>query len=848
MLARRTGRHPPVAAPAVAEIATLAAVNDAPASRPPAPKAPGSSTPLDASALRWRCDPGSLGFASTGEVEPADGIIGQANALEALRFGLEFGAPGQNVYVRGLTGTGRLTLVRRLLEDLRPPTPPGPDYAYVHNFDQLDRPRLLRLPRGRGEQFRERVSELCRFIQEDLGEALDSENLKAQRLQLERETGSKVEAITDPVEAELRRDGLALVFARSKVGARPMVVPLLDGQPATPEQITQARAEGKLDDERLAQLEAQAESARARVEAAFEEVGKAQREARTRLREILHDEARRIMQGQVAPLRRDFPSPEVRAFLDSIVHDLCTRRLGELGNAEEFVPRYEVNLVLGHAEDEPTPVIVENAPSVRTLVGMIDLSWDGDGRRRGDHMSIHAGSLLRADGGVLVMEARELIAQPGAWAALVRTLRTGRVELVPPEFPLPWMPPSLKPEPVEVNVKVVLLGDAMLYYLLDEHDPEFPNLFKVLSEFDSVIDRNAEGLRIYSAVIARIVKDEALPPFDAGGVAALCEHGARIAAQRDKLTARFGRLADIAREAAYLARRSSTETVTAELVREAVQRTKHRAEGPARRLRELIAQGEIRIATRGSVVGQLNGLAVIRAGPLTYGFPTRITATVAPGVGGAINIERESQLSGAIHTKAFYILGGLMRRLLPTDFPLTFEASIAFEQSYGGIDGDSASGAEVCCLLSALTGLPIEQRLAMTGAIDQLGNVLPIGAVNEKIEGFFDTCAALGETCGGVIIPRANVGDLVLRLDVVEACAAGTFFVYAVDHIREAISLFFGRPAGTLRDDGTYAPDSVLGTAMARAEHLWKRVSPRAKDPPHAPRPSPDPAPDPPND
>jgi ATP-dependent Lon protease len=338
------------------------------------------------------------------------------------------------------------------------------------------------------------------------------------------------------------------------------------------------------------------------------------------------------------------------------------------------------------------------------------------------------------------------------------------------------------------------------------------------------LPRDETSLQLYAGVLARIAKTESLPAFAAEAVAALAEHGARIAASRGKLTARFGRLADIAREAAYLARKRGAARVDASLVREAVTRTKARGDGPVRHFRESIAEGSIRVATTGTEVGQVNGLAVIQAGPLTYGFPTRITATVGPGAGGTINIDREAQLSGAIHTKAFFILGGLLRQLLQSDHPLTFDASIAFEQSYGGIDGDSASGAEICCLLSALTRLPLRQELAMTGAIDQMGNILAIGAVNEKVEGFFDACCVRGLTgAQGVIIPAANVGDLMLRHDVVEACAGGEFAVYPVDAIGEAVALFFDCEPGARRPP--HPAGSVLAIAVERARLLYDRAA-----------------------
>lgn len=785
-----------------------------------------SSAPLPASMLRWRCEPGTLGFETTAEVEPVEGIVGQAGAVEALRFGLEIDARGQNVYVRGLRGTGRTTLVRRLLEEIRPSARPAPDYCYVHDFETEDRPRLIEITRGRGEAFVERIGDLCELITHELAPAMNDDLLQRQRAELERSGVAKIEALTDPLEAELKKAGLALGMVQAGPVAHPVVLPVIEGEPAPPERLAALRAEGKISDADIESYEQRIDGARERVHEIFETVGKLQRELRKKTRELVQEQAREILESSAADIHADFPEPGVSAFVDAIVRDVVTHHLGDLDEAEAFVLRYRVNLLVRHRAEDPAPVVVEDAPSVRTLLGTIDTSFSPDGGVHADHMAVRAGSLLRADGGVIIMEAVELLTQPGAWAALVRTLRSGRIELVPPDLPIPWVAPSLKPEPIEINVKVVLLGEEGLYYLLDRHDADFSNLFKVLADFDSTIPRTGQSVGLYAGVLARLVREEKLLPFDATAVAALAEHGARVAASRDKLTARFGRIADIAREASYLAGKADAPRVENTHVLEAVRRTKRRADGPARRFRELVTKGAIRIATEGQVVGQINGLAVINAGPLTYGFPTRITATIGPGTRGAINIERESHLSGAIHTKSFYILGGLLRRLLQTEHPLTFDASIAFEQSYGGIDGDSASAAEIVCLLSALTSRPIAQGLAMTGAIDQLGNLLPVGAVDEKVEGFYDTCRQRGLTGNqGVIIPKANVGDLMVRHDLVDACARGEFQVHAVDCIHEAIDLFFGVPAGQRDDEGHYPPGTVLGHAMQAAHLLWARAA-----------------------
>jgi len=368
------------------------------------------------------------------------------------------------------------------------------------------------------------------------------------------------------------------------------------------------------------------------------------------------------------------------------------------------------------------------------------------------------------------------------------------------------------------------VGDPLAYYQLDALDPEFSDLFKVLADFDDEIQRDEEGIRHYAAVVAQILREDDLPPMDRTGLAAVTEHGARIAARGSKLTARFGRIADIVREAAFLAQQSGQQRVDGDQVRQAIQRTRDRASLPSRKFQELITAGTIRVETSGSVVGQVNGLAVIQSGPITYGFPARITATIGPGRAGLINIEGTASLSGAIHTKGFHILGGCLRHLLQAEHPLAFSASMAFEQSYGGIDGDSASGAEICCMLSALTGIPLNQSIAMTGAIDQFGHIQPIGGVNEKIEGFFDTCRFFGLTGDqGVIIPKANAPDLMLRTDLVEACSAGRFHVYAVDSVQEALEVLTGMTTGEYGEEG-YPPGTLLRVAVDQARDYWRKT------------------------
>ena len=777
--------------------------------------------------LRWTCDPAAFGVASTAEIDPVVGIVGQEDAVEALRFGLEIHAPGQNVFVRGMTGTGRLTLVRQLLADIEPACPPAKDRCYVHSFEDPGRPRLVTLPRGAGPRFRDRIGELIGYIETELLPALNSDSMKTRRQELERELKASSEALTDPFQAELAKNELAAVAMTTPSGPQQVLIPVIDGQPAPPDRVQQLVGEGKLAEADLDALRGKVETFGSRLEDLNEELRKLREAFRQRMRGLIEGEARALLSLSVRDILAEFRCEPVEIFLEGIVEDVVSHQLGALGESTDFTRRYRVNLLVTREPDETCPVLVETQPSLANLVGTIDRRVLPNGGVYSDHLMIQAGSLLRADGGYLILEARDLLGEPGAWKVLVRTLRTGLLEISPQESLLFGSSSLIKPEPIPIDLKVILIGDAGLYAALDAYDPDFPNLFKVLSDFDSSLPLGPEGLGAYAGVIAHQVSEESLPHFSAEALARLAEHGARIAARRDRLTTRFGRLLDLAREAAFLARQEQRELVEADDVHAAIARSRRRGDMPARRFRERIADGTIRIQTKGEVVGQVNGLAVTKAGPLIYGFPARITATIAPGHGGAVNIEREAQLSGAIHTKGFYILGGLLRHIMRgAEHPLAFSASIAFEQSYGGIDGDSASGAEMCCLLSALTGVPLSQGIAMTGAIDQLGHIQPIGAASEKIEGFFDTCVDAGLTGEqGVIIPRANLNDLMVKHEVVEACAAGRFHVWAVEDLGQALELFTGFDAGVADEHGDYPEGTLLGRVVDQAGVYWVMAS-----------------------
>ncbi len=781
---------------------------------------------LAADELRWKCDLSVLDFESTKTLDPESEILGQDTARDALRFGILCHAPDQNIYVRGARGTGRRTMVKRMLAELSPSTKKKRDFCYVHHFKNPDRPRLITLQPGTAREFARQVQDIARFIEDGLRKALDSEPFVSERVRMKEEYQEKIAGITGPLEEDLAANDMALVTIQQGNMSVPVIFPLVDGEPVQPEQFQELIKEGKASQEQLDKFKEHFPEFQKRLKTVGKLANETFREGHRAVTQFNEKGARSLFYSICEPVVAEFGQGRgVKEFLSEIVDDAVENRLEEdEEQAVDLTELYGVNIVLTHEDTSSRAVVEESLPSAMNLLGTVEQKIGPGGVAMSDYRGIRSGALLNADQGYLILNTEDLLSEPGAWHALMRTLRTGRLEIVPPE--VGWMRPYVvvQPEPIDINVRVILIGDVSTYYRLDYLDTDFSELFKVLADFDNELRRDEQGARQYASLIAQLACTEEMPCFDASAVAALVEHGARIASREDKISARFGRIADIAREAAFVCQQQEFERVSRPHVEEAVRRTKKRASLPSRKFHDLVKRGTILVETDGAVIGQINGLAVMKAGPLTYGFPARITATIGPGRAGLINIEGSASMSGAIHTKGFYILGGLLRSLLKTSHPLAFSASLAFEQSYGGIDGDSASGAEMVCLLSALTDIPIRQGMAMTGAVDQHGNVEAIGGVNEKIEGFFDVCAFFGLTGQqGVVIPRANVGDLMVRQDVTQACREGQFHVYAVETIHEAIELMTGIEAGRYQE-GRYPDNTLLAIAVEKAHEYWRRT------------------------
>lgn len=777
---------------------------------------------INAEQARWRCDPGALGFKLTSELSPSYHIIGQDDAVDALRYGLENRSKGNNVFVRGLSGFGRMALIDQMIEAVVADIPPADDRCYVCNFKSPDQPTLINLVPGTALDFQLEMESFAAFVEEELPAYLSSDKVKSKQKELASKTQVQIQLIGTPFDEELRDNGLAMVPIQVGQNTVPAILPVFEGKPVQYEALQQMLTSGEMSEEDHKVLMTKVTSFEEKFGELSEDINIVQLRHQEALRNLMKDEAFLHIGSRIKTIKNNIKQEVIEPFLEAACDDLVTNRLFETKNVESFSNLYKVNVVRTRNPEAGSPVVNLTNPTLANLIGKIDRDLSANTMTvHSDHSMVKIGALLEADGGFLTLEIQDLLTEPGAWAALLRTLKTGMLEISNADSFGLWGSPQLKPDPIPIDVKVILVGDPNTYYLLEQHEPRFADLFKVLADFGDTISRDSNGLKSYINVIARLTERDKLLPFTAPAVAELIEHGARVCAQADRLTSRFGRVADIAREAAFIAKQAAKDCVDGDDVIASVKRSRGRAENPVIRFRRMMASGALKIQIKGIEVGQINGLAISSAGSLIYGFPSRITASIGPGSAGAVNIERESELSGSVHTKGFLILSGLLRHTLRLQHPMAFSASIAFEQTYGGIDGDSASAAEFCCLISALTGLPINQNLAMTGAVDQKGNILAIGGATEKIEGFFDTCQSLeftGEQA--VLIPSANANELMLRHDVVEAIANGKFAIHAISTIDEALSLMMSRPAGDIRKP-VYEKDTIFALAQEKAHEYW---------------------------
>ncbi|MGC2420378.1 MAG: ATP-binding protein [Candidatus Acidiferrales bacterium] len=767
--------------------------------------------------------------------------MGQARALRALRMGVELTASGYNLFVCGLSGTSRGGMIVRLIEEMHPQCEPAPDRCYVNNFKNADRPRLLTLPRGQANAFKKEMESGIDFLRRRIPQVFEGEPFQRQKTRIVERFTQREKELMDDFTRRIAREQFAL--GRMQVGAvaLPEIFPVLDGQMVPIEEIPKMVQEGKLESTAAEELERKYDQFRQEFTVVYRKTLSLSRELGSEMSYLEQEAASVLVDGVIEELKEKYPSPQLAEYLEEVRHhildnlDPFKEREGEEEQPPpEGVPGprpersdrdpfrvYGVNVILAHSEHEKCPVIFETIPTYANLFGTIHRSYDARGGWNSDFMDLRGGSLLRADGGFLVMYALDTLTETGVWRTLKRTLNHGKLEIQPVDMFFPFSTAALKPEPIDVHVKIILIGDRDMYELLYDYEDDFKKIFKVRVEFDEEMKWSEEVLRQYGGRLRKLSDDENLLPFDRSAVAAILEHGVRLAGRRGKITTRFFDLADLGREASYAARQDGQSLITAAHVREALDAKIERHNLLETKIREMIDQNLLFIDTTGERAGQVNGLSVMEIGGYAFGKPVRITASVAPGQAGIINIERESNLSGRFHDKGVQIIAGYLRGMFTLEKPLSLSASVCFEQSYSGVDGDSASSSEIYALLSALSGLPIRQELAVTGSVNQQGDVQPIGGVNQKIEGFYDVCRLKGLTGKqGVLIPAENVEDLMLRDQVIEAVAKGQFHVYPIATVEQGIEILTGVRAGKRSGAGKFEPGSVFARVDARLRHM----------------------------
>jgi lon-related putative ATP-dependent protease len=793
--------------------------------------------------LAWKLDPEKIPFDSSDNCEACEGIIGQERALKAIQTGLDIASLGYNIFVTGMVGTGRSTTIQKLLEKMRNQEETPDDILYVNNFKNPDEPTLLTLPAGKGKHFKEAMEHLIGMLKSNIPELLKSKYYTEKRDEIVESQQKIQKEILKDFEEEVAKEGFSVIQVQMGMFVRPDLIPVIEGKPTPFNQLEALVREGKFPKEKLEELKNKYDELTGKLEEVFERLKESEERTRRMLKDWDEESITPIITGSISGIRSQFDAEKIQEYLADVEKTLIknidlfkipSKETKEKEIIDPFL-EYRVNLLIDNSDLKGTPVVMETNPNYLNVFGSIEATLNRSGVWQQDFTKIKAGSLLKASGGYLVMNALDALVEYGVWPTLKRTLKYQTLEIQNLASLYLISTSRLKPEPIQIDVKVVLIGDAYIYNLLYYLDADFKKIFKIKSEFDSETQKNDKTILEYARFIKKICDEDKLYPFDKDGMAALMEYGTRLAGKQKKISTRFHILADVIREASYWAKKGKNKHVGRKHVQQAIEERFERVSLIEDKIQEMIEEGTIMIDTEGSVIGQVNGLSVYAMGEFSFGKPTRITASTAVGRAGVINIEREADLSGRTHNKGVLILGGYLRGKYAQNKPFSLSASLAFEQSYGGVDGDSASSTEVYAILSSLSKLPLRQDIAVTGSLNQKGDIQPIGGVNEKIEGFFDVCKSKGLTGSqGVIIPAQNVPNLMLREDVIDAVAKKKFHIYPLRTIDEGIAILTGVEAGKIQKDGTFPEGTVnylVDLELQRLAKSWKTyASPGDKD------------------
>ncbi|MBI2851596.1 MAG: AAA family ATPase [Chloroflexi bacterium] len=779
---------------------------------------------IPADKLRWECDPRLFDFECTKDLSPLRDFIGQERATRAVSFGLSMENSGYNIYVAGLPGTGKTSMVKayinRLIkeQEARGEVFKLEDWCYLYNFDEPDNPQICSLPQGRGKALRDAVASLLNRVREELQRAFSSEEYKSQRQRIIERGQAEQQKSFEEISSQARREGFALQM--TPVG--PALVPVVDGRPMQENEYL------ALEEQQRKEIDAIQTRLRKVLQASFEKAEKTQRETLGKLENADNEIGEYTVSREFGTLVKDYSDcPGIARYLDDLkdyildnlevfkgaeepVHPLLGVPVSQvMGGRNPFLP-FQVNVFVDNSEMKGPPVVIEGNPNFGNMFGKLERRFLFGGYLS-DHTMLKPGAISKANGGYLLVNATDVLMNPGVWPALKRAIRNKEVRIEDPyeQFGL-IAPQGMKPQPMPVKVKIILTGDAMLYQMLAMYDEDFPEIFKVKADLNFEIENNGETLHDYAAFISGCCEECETRHFDPTGVAKIAEYSARLVDDRERLSSRFALIKEWIEEAEYWANKENAKYISASHVQKAIEERLFRHNLIEERVRDMILRGSIMIDVAGAVAGQVNGLSVYALGDIAFGKPSRITARTFLGRGGVINIERESELSGPIHNKGVMILSGYLGWKYAQDKPLSLSASICFEQSYEGVEGDSASSTELYAILSSISGIPIKQGIAVTGSVNQRGEVQPIGGVNEKIEGFFKVCQVKGFTGEqGVLIPRLNLRNLMLREEVVDAVRQGKFHIYAAGTIDEGIEILTGIAAGVRQPDGTYPEGTI---------------------------------------
>ncbi|MFP5383982.1 MAG: Lon protease family protein [Gammaproteobacteria bacterium] len=781
--------------------------------------------PLTLREATRHCRPADLPFRSTNDLAPLTDFLGQERAQAAIRFAVSMGQRGYNVYAVGTDGLGKRTLVLRALEEMARALPAPDDWCYVNNFDNAREPRVLRLPAGTGTRLKLDMEKLLTELGEAIPQAFDNEKYFQRVEALKTELVHEQQGILSAVAKEAEERSLKMVL---NTPGGYSFVPVADEEIIDPERFK------KLAEAKQVKYKQDMDAMDSHLRSALRQVAQREQVHRRKGRQLNEETAELVVTHLIDEMIEKYNHLEaVTAHLKRVRQDLIENFSVFLPNGDDSAdasasilgsntpPRYQINVMASCDPEKGAPVVVDDLPAHNNLVGRIEqVTYMGTVAT--DFTLIRPGSLHKANGGFLVIEVEKLLEQPFVWESLKRTLRAGNIQVDVLEKILTLSGTiSLEPEPIPANVKVVLLGGHRILYLLREYDPDFEELFRVIADFEDDLPRTPENELLYARFIADMVRQQDLLPLDKSAVARTIELSARWTEDQNKLSLHAASLQEILREATFCAREAGRKRATAGDIRQARERQQHRAGRIRDQYLETLHKNLLMIDVKGNEVGQINGLTVLMLPGFEFGMPSRITATTRYGDGEVIDIERSVQLGGKIHSKGVMIMSAFISTLFAQERPIPLSAQIVFEQSYYGVEGDSASLAELCALLSSLSGIPISQSFAMTGSVNQFGAVQAIGGVNEKVEGFFDACSILDTHKGkAVIVPKSNVQNLMLRDDVLAAVKAGEFRIYGAEHVDEAVELLTGVPAGKPLKQGGFTAGSVYARVLERIERL----------------------------